>query len=1179
MDSVLKEFNESKFKRVVDPYDAEDQEGYVDSDEDMPRAEVQLADDAQWKIFQKNTFTRWTNEYLKKTNRSIIDLQTDFSDGLNLIALVESLSGFKFKHINRKPHFRTQKLENVTMVLKYLEDVEGLKLVNIDSTDIVDCRLKLILGLIWTLILHYSIVLPTWEGEEELPSDDKGRGPTPKQRLLGWINQKMPDLPIRNFTHDWNSGVAIGALVDACAPGLCPDWPDWDHRNSKRNASEAMDAAENWLDVAKFITPEELINPDLDEKAVMTYLSQFPNAKIKPGAPLRPRANPARVKAYGPGLEFHGNAVNAPARFIVETYSAGRGDLEILVLNPQGSPVPCEVVANQDKNLTYSCKYVPKMAGEHRVIIKFAGKELPNSPWKVQVADMAGDAKLVTCNGPGIDPDAKNSVGKRTWFSVFTEKAGHGLVDCQIRDPNGRVDTIKPRISRQDDRGTFLVEYTPKEMGRHEVEVHFAGQRIPQGPFLVNVSAQPYTGPAYCTGRGIQSRGLRVEETVTFLVHTEKAGEAKLSVNLVTGAGEVVPVTITRVAEHLYEGTYTPRVPGIHTLNVFYGGNPVQQNPFKVQVGPKKHSHVRVFGPGLEQGIVRQLCTFTVVCNEETGVLGVAIEGPSEAQIKECAENSDGSVQITYYVTAPGSYAINISSDDDPIPGSPFIANILPDDVGVQAHKATAYGPGIDPASGKVMAGEPTEFFIDLNDALANMGPNPSYDLVKVECHDRRGEPVDVIKEAVGPNKLRCVYRPLSSGIHTIDASILGTEIKNLPVRMPVMGVVQMDKVQLTGPGLEKALPHQNNTFTVDLRKACCDQNSLVDAERNLSVMISDEKGNIIPCQVERESPGLFSVHYSPDKCLLALVSCAMCDTPLPIGKAPIQVPVGADFDPALIGNTRIDPKAERLHKRSEPVLLAPNQNKVSWKSAAPNRGQARAIPVPPAQMPAPPPPPPPPQPVRTVTQQQGLEPMQPVRTVTQEQGLKPVQPVRTVSQEQGLKPVQPVRTVTQQQGLKPVITPIEREKAIERSNWPQIQEPNHPGSQIMAYGPGLEKTEVNRKSSFVIDFGDGEPSGVSVNLEGPEKTKLEFATRPDNKAVDVTYETCVAGRYCINVLHESGCHIPNSPFFVQAYPEGKIDLDVSSVLAYGEGLATAGGTSPLLAYRMSNFPLHALLL
>ena len=44
-------------------------------------------------------------------------------------------------------------------------------------------------------------------------------------RLMNWIQSKVPDLPITNFTTDWNSGKAVGALVDAVAPGLCPDWP------------------------------------------------------------------------------------------------------------------------------------------------------------------------------------------------------------------------------------------------------------------------------------------------------------------------------------------------------------------------------------------------------------------------------------------------------------------------------------------------------------------------------------------------------------------------------------------------------------------------------------------------------------------------------------------------------------------------------------------------------------------------------------------------------------------------------------------------------------------------------------------------------------------------------------------------------------------------------------------
>jgi len=91
-------------------------------------------------------------------------------------------------------------------------------LVFADSSDIVDHKLKLILGLIWTLILHYSISMPMWEGEEEGPEKSEA---TPKQRLLGWIQSKVPDRPVNNFTTDWNDGKMIGALVDAVAPGEC----------------------------------------------------------------------------------------------------------------------------------------------------------------------------------------------------------------------------------------------------------------------------------------------------------------------------------------------------------------------------------------------------------------------------------------------------------------------------------------------------------------------------------------------------------------------------------------------------------------------------------------------------------------------------------------------------------------------------------------------------------------------------------------------------------------------------------------------------------------------------------------------------------------------------------------------------------------------------------------------
>ena len=109
----------------------------------------------------------------------------------------------------------------------------------------MDGNLKLILGLVWTLILHYQISM----GFQS--DDDAGKkgGPSPKQQLMAWIKEKLPDKDIRNFNTDWNSGVNVAALVNAVAPGLCPEHADMDGSTPLENAQLAMGRAEEWLGV------------------------------------------------------------------------------------------------------------------------------------------------------------------------------------------------------------------------------------------------------------------------------------------------------------------------------------------------------------------------------------------------------------------------------------------------------------------------------------------------------------------------------------------------------------------------------------------------------------------------------------------------------------------------------------------------------------------------------------------------------------------------------------------------------------------------------------------------------------------------------------------------------------------------------------------------------------------
>lgn len=129
-------------------------------------------------------------------------------------------------------------------------------------------NLKLILGVIWSLILHYQI------------GRNAARMP-PRKLMLAWLNAVVPGMGIRNFNTDWNDGVALNGLLDYCKPGLSPNWPNLDRRNGLENCRSGMNTAQQNLGIPPILRPEDLHNPSLDEFSGMTFLSYF----LKPDGP------------------------------------------------------------------------------------------------------------------------------------------------------------------------------------------------------------------------------------------------------------------------------------------------------------------------------------------------------------------------------------------------------------------------------------------------------------------------------------------------------------------------------------------------------------------------------------------------------------------------------------------------------------------------------------------------------------------------------------------------------------------------------------------------------------------------------------------------------------------------------------------------------------------------------
>lgn len=106
-------------------------------------------------------------------------------------------------------------------------------------------------------------------------------------RFLQWLQMKIPNRKIANFTSDWIDGKAIADLINTIAPGLCTDPTTWNNNNCLINLTESMVLAKDWLNIQMLILPDELINGHINEKILMTYLSQFITATLRSGAPLR----------------------------------------------------------------------------------------------------------------------------------------------------------------------------------------------------------------------------------------------------------------------------------------------------------------------------------------------------------------------------------------------------------------------------------------------------------------------------------------------------------------------------------------------------------------------------------------------------------------------------------------------------------------------------------------------------------------------------------------------------------------------------------------------------------------------------------------------------------------------------------------------------------------------------
>ncbi|CAH8606871.1 unnamed protein product [Schistosoma rodhaini] len=623
---------------------------------------------------------------------------------------------------------------------------------------------------------------------------------------------------------------------------------------------------------------------------------------------------------------------------------------------------------------------------------------------------------------------------------------------------------------------------------------------VKEESFIHEIIEEVHPELAYATGRGIQARGIRVQDRVKFSVHTERAGDqAPLSVTMTRADGQNEPVEIHQIDKFLWDCFYSPQRPGKYILNVRYGNGHIQHSPFTIVVGPHKKSSIRAFGPGLEGGVVNYPNLFTIVCNGDGAGLGFLIEGPSEAKVL-CQDNGDDSAQVTYTVSEPGEYAVHVTCFDEDIPGSPYMPIITPCLEDIHPNKLRVYGPGVEKMD--LSIGHSTEFYIDgLQDAVPpQLSRSLKDSLLHVDCHNTTGNPVPVQSSIRSDGTVVCTYKPMSPGIHTVYASLAGISLKGSPFRVTVAPEIQPDKMKLWGPGLQTATRKKPAHFFIDPQEVFSGENEIeLMANNPVSVNIVNDQGQTIPTRLSKQSDNTVRIEYVPTSlCTNVHITPLIGGTP---AKSSIHVPVACGFDISQIKVQNLDTK---VHKASyvkftvdASAIDSHSEGTVTAVLTGPDNGKSAC---------------------------------------------------QVLSNKDGTYVCN--------------YTPLEEGQHKIHVNYEGLPVPGSPfhinvipgcdPNRVKAYGPGLENgphLKPGVQTSFTVDLTGAGQGGLGLAVEGPSEAPIDCHDNR-NGTCTVYYTPSVYGSYAVYVRFND-VNVPGSPFNVNINPK----VDPNQVRCYGSGL------------------------
>ncbi|VDK81997.1 unnamed protein product [Litomosoides sigmodontis] len=285
------------------------------------------------------------------------------------------------------------------------------------------------------------------------------------------------------------------------------------------------------------------------------------------------------------------------------------------------------------------------------------------------------DYLRVALRGEGLTRATNNEQAEFIIDGSDVSKDG-GQVSCSLF---GQKADIPVRLAHLGNN-VYKAAYTPLIPGIYELQVLWDGHHVRGSPFRVEVDFHSSAADAIVIDANTLKMGI-VNEDVKTIIDTRKAGPGQLSAQCM-GPTKLAYCDLYDLRDGTYTLSVRPSEIGKHTLVVKYSNEQVPGSPFTFNVSyPPDASKVRVYGPGIEHGILSTFKSNFIVETKGAGAgqLTVRVRGPKGAFNVEMQreKKQERTIHCKYEPKEPGDYQVEVKWHGEHVPGSPFLVMIV----------------------------------------------------------------------------------------------------------------------------------------------------------------------------------------------------------------------------------------------------------------------------------------------------------------------------------------------------------------------------------------------------------------------------------------------------------------------------------------------------------------------